>query len=152
MSIYVDDPNPLSLRQLNGTKWWLVLEDYTFRIYMDSNPLTIKVPAGYRYDRSSIPDCLEWIVSKDDLGAIGCLIHDVLYSCDGVFSTGKVTSSWLKWYRFSDVNPPTSCFPERKFSRREADDIFLAVMLKDKIKNWKAEIARLAVVWFARRW
>lgn len=122
---------PLSVRQLHGSKWWLVLEDYRFSVEVRGKVYEVRVPAGYRYDRSSIPWCFEWLISKDSLGCLGCLLHDVLYSSNG------------KWFQTS---------PWRAWTRAEADLAFRLVMIEDKIDLMRAWTAWEAVRVLGRRW
>jgi hypothetical protein len=125
----------LSVRQLNGSRWWLVMEDYSITMYINSVLTTLFIPAGYRYDRATI--WWQGFITKDQLGCIGPLIHDVFCHYHGnVPQTGAA----------STVLESASIFPWRTFTRPEADDIFLAVMLADKIIPWRAQVARVAVM------
>jgi len=131
MKIRVEGPlSSLPLYQLHGTKWWCTLVDYEFTIFIDDVPFVIFVPAGYRYDRSTI--WWEAIINKDSLGCKGALIHDVLCFYHGVL-----------WQVPGPDEP--SCTPFRTFSRIEADRIFYEVMLADHVTPWKAWVAWKAV-------
>jgi len=130
---------PLPVHQLAGTKWWLTLADYMVGLVIDEDLWTITVPAGYRFDRASIPTVAGVLVTKDSLGCVGPLVHDALYGCDGEPEPAM-----------GEYEP--TCDPWRRFTRLEADQVFRAVMLEDNIKPWRARLAYWAVRLFARRW
>jgi hypothetical protein len=132
---------PLCLRQLSGSEWWLNLEEWRLGLIIDEELHVISIPAGYRYNRASIPDALEFIVSKDDCGCPGPLAHDAL--CE---YNGELLGSWSA----HDWEP--SCVPYHRFSPHEAADIFRAVMLEDGVDPDKAGIAYGAVKLFGRHW
>lgn len=139
----------LAVRQLHGSKWFLTLEDYSFRIVVHASsgptsypygmPHIITIPAGYRFDRASIPTVAGIIVTKDSLGCLGPLLHDALYRCDGRLERAPLPNE-------------VKCSPYRYFTRAEADEAFREVMLADHIKPWRARLAYWAVRQFARRW
>lgn len=142
LKISVDAPLPyLMVHQLHGSKWWMTKEDYEYHLTINGMRCVVSVPAGYRYDRSSIPDALGWIVSKDDLGCIAPLLHDVMYDVNGVLGFFTIDK---------DTRP--LCQPFRVFTREEADLCFKEVMLADKVKRWRATVAHWAVSAFGRRW
>ena len=118
---------PLYVHQMAGSKWWLTLYDYTYHLTVDDVPVAVTVPAGYRYDRSSIPDAVAWLVSKDDLGCVAPLLHDYLFARRGATYV-------------------------RTFTRPEANEAFRAVMLADRVRPWRATVAYWAVSLFSRRW
>lgn len=138
--ISVTTPVPwVAVRQLHGSRWWLLLADYTLPVLIDGAEYVMTIPAGYRYDRGSVPDAVAWIVSKDDLGCAGPLVHDALYANEGI--VGSVLSADYP-----------SCHPWRRFTRAEADELFYQVMIADRVKSWRASLAYWAVRLFARRW
>lgn len=138
--ISVISPLPrLPVHQLFGSKWWLLLADYTLPVLIDGAEFVLTIPAGYRYDRGSVPDAVAWIVSKDDLGCAGPLVHDALYVNEGI--VGSVMTADYP-----------ACIPWRSFTRAETDELFHAVMLADKVSSWRARLAWAAVRLFARRW
>jgi len=135
----------LGVHQLHGTRWWLTLDDYRFRIVKHGVTHEILVPAGYRYDRSTIP--WELLISKDQLGCKGALVHDFLYGCKGVVPTRSV----------AELTPSTElgtgwCYPWTVFTREEADELFRVVMLADNVLPWRAWAAWATVRIIARRW
>jgi len=110
------------------------MEDYILTMMVDGVLTVLFIPAGYRYDRATI--WWQGLITKDHLGCIGPLIHDVL-----CFYKGRLPS---RAAALGDVDT-AAITPWRSFTRFEADDIFKAVMLADRVKPWRAEVARFAV-------
>lgn len=54
---------------------WLLLEDWSGRI----NGWSGEIPAGFRYDLSSIPRLLWPLIGPHELSVVAPLIHDWLY-------------------------------------------------------------------------
>lgn len=139
--------SPLYVHQMQGSRWWLTLYDYSVMVWIGDYSFTIFTPAGYRYDRSSIP--WEGVISKDSLGCIAPLIHDALYQCHGS------PASRARYSRIGQTignETHVRCEPERTFTRKEADEIFRAVMLADGVKPWRATVAYWAVRIFGGTW
>lgn len=63
----------------------------------------IRVPVGFETDLASIPKGLRWIISQNEEHREAAVLHDYLYSVGGKFD----------WF---------------SFTRKEADEIFLAAM------------------------
>jgi len=124
----------LSVRQLNGSKWWLVIDDFVVTMLIDSVLTAIYVPAGYRYDRATI--WWQGVITKDHLGCIGPLIHDVLCYYKGNIPNVAIASESVDTANIT---------PWRRFTRPEVDEIFYALMIADRVKPWRAEVARIAV-------
>jgi len=130
----------LPVYQMHGSKWWVTLEDYRLTIAVDGSPHTFYVPAGYRYDRATI--WWQGVITKDHLGCIAPLIHDVLCTFKGKLPDAPIVAT-------STDTPNVA--PYRTFTRPEADNIFKAVMLADRVEPWRAELARFFVS-FGRNW
>ena len=139
------------LEQQSGTCWWIIRRGGVLRVEIDGTVHEIGIPAGYRHNRASIPDVLEWIVSKDDCGTEAPPPHDGMYDEDGklrflapalIRSTGQTASP----------DPLPWCSPRHVFTREEADEIFYQVMVMDTGREFKAKLAWLALRWFGRRW
>lgn len=149
--ISVVSPVPwVAVRQLHGSRWWLLLADYVLSVRIDGAEHVLTIPAGYRYDRGSVPDAVAWIVSKDDLGCAGPLVHDALYGYDG-----KPQEAAPKVFLDGGQQQPRPqpwCEPWRHWTRAEADELFYQVMIADKVSPWRAKLAYWAVRLFARRW
>lgn len=120
----------LPVYQLRGSKWWVVLDDYVFPLELDGEPYDICVPSSYRYDRATI--WWEGLITKDSLGCKGPLVHDVICRYHGNLP-------------LLDSADEPSIEPWRELSREDADQIFLAVMLSDQVRSWKAHMARQLV-------
>jgi len=145
---------PIHIEQQHATKWHVFRADYPIRLMIDGVLHTLIIPAGFRYDKSSIPDAAEiltlhWI-TKDKLGCHAPGGHDGLTRCKGcpfvepplVHSDG----------RQQQANPMPWCVPHRRFTRAEADGIFYQMMLLDEVTPSRALWAWRAVRWFAKRW
>jgi len=144
MILVLDDPLPgLAVRQLNGSQWWLTLQDYEVRLSIDGCPGMVTVPAGYRYNRASIPEATPaWIINRDDLGCVGPLVHDVLYNQRGDMAyppPGTPRERAWSW-------------PIENYTRAQADGIFYALMIRNFVKPWRALLAYQMVRQFGRRW
>jgi hypothetical protein len=92
----------------------------------------IDVPRGFEYDGASVPR-IAWSISglrPDGLIRAPALVHDWLYTK----------------HEFKDITllgyEKTAC------SRKEADDLFLQIMLEAGMKKYRAKIAYWAVRWF----
>jgi hypothetical protein len=112
----------VKVRQIGATKNYEVVEDYTYK----SGAYSITVPKGFIYDRASIPRVFWVLIDKDSLSNVAPLFHDLLYRSGGVLPTNQVS-------------------PYRKFSREEADDLFLELMAKSGVNKWRREAAYQAV-------
>jgi hypothetical protein len=99
---------------------------------MPSLRCTLAVPAGFFYDRSSIPQAAEWLINRDQLGSVAPLCHDV-------------------GYLYAGAPPPGWVIPARTFTRREVDDAFLDLLLFDGASRWRARLAWAAVRTFSGR-
>ncbi|MBS0171541.1 MAG: DUF1353 domain-containing protein [Nitrospira sp.] len=84
---------------------------------------------GFNSDLASIPRLLWAIVSSFELSLIAPIMHDLLYRCGGqvVLPHGEVAPA------------------DRRFGRKDADDLFLELMTRAEIVYWKRRVAYLAV-------
>ncbi len=108
---------------------YVLSEDYTYRFGgLEKDPpgvvtgTLITVPEGFVWDGASAP--IRSSVRKDGLIRAAALIHDYLYR-----NLGRATDSL-------------------SFSRKGADRLFRAIMLKAGMSRWKAGKAYFAVRWF----
>ena len=124
----------LAVYQLNGSRWWFVIDDYVLTMFINGVLTTFFIPSGYRYDRATI--WWQGFITKDHLGCVGPLIHDVLCTYKGNIPNVAIASESIDTAHIS---------PWRSFTRPEADDIFYAVMLSDKVVPWRAFVAHKAV-------
>jgi Protein of unknown function (DUF1353) len=112
----------VDVRQVGVSVNYEVVNDYVY----DSGAYRITAFKGFIYDRSSIPRFFWVIVDKDSLGNVAPLFHDLLYRNGGVLPQHLIS-------------------PHRRFSRREADDLFLEVMTKCGVGRLRRELAYQAV-------
>jgi hypothetical protein len=151
---------PLLVEQQKCTEWWIVRGQSgtggaDFFVDVEVEHLGVKIivrvtlPQGWRYNRASIPDIAEIIVSKDDCGTKAPGPHDAFYGADGVLMDappqvnrdGQQQADPLPW-----------CTPWHRFTRAEADEVFYQIMRLDEVVPWKAKVARWAVRNLGRRW
>lgn len=86
----------------------------------DDGQNRITVPAGTLTNGASSPRFVWTFVSRDDCGEAPTLVHDYLYQVGGIT-------------------------PARTYSRLEADQLFLTMMLGCGVPEWRAEAAYHAV-------
>jgi hypothetical protein len=99
-----------------------VMEDYTY----PAGAYSITAWKDFTYDRASIPRIFWVIIDKDSLTNVAPLFHDLLYRHGGVLPNNRVA-------------------PYRKFTRREADDLFLEIMRKCGVGYFRRMAAYKAV-------
>lgn len=116
----------VKVSQINAGADYVVVEDYTY----DAGAYRLTVPSGFTYDRASIPRVFWVLIDKDSLGNVAPLVHDRLYRSGGVLPESEVS-------------------PYRKFSRKDTDDLFLEVMTKCGVAEWRRVAAYQAVRRFA---
>jgi hypothetical protein len=108
-------------------KVWVLAADYRFL----HDDLEIIIPYGFEFDLSSIPRIIWPIISSFELSIVAPLIHDYFYRYQG---------------------RPVHHNPFRIVSRKEADEIFLEIMRRESVPNWKSNAAFRAVRIFAPRY
>ena len=116
----------VKLIQLGATRNYEVAEDYLY----EPGAYKMTVWKGFVYDRASIPRIFWVLIDKDSLGNVAPLIHDLLY-------------------RYGGAIPQNQLSPYRRFSRKEADDLFLELMTKCGVTKGRREAAYQAVRRFA---
>lgn len=134
MKIEIPTIPSLAVRQLNGSKWWFVMEDYSIELLLDGVSYILFIPAGYRYDRATI--WWQGFITKDQLGCVAALVHDVFCHYKGNIPNVAIALESIDTANIT---------PWRAFSREQADLIFYKVMLADKIKPWRARVAYVFV-------
>jgi len=90
------------------------------------SPVLVIIPRGFRWDLASVPRAVWWLISPNDLGLVGPLVHDWLYRCGGVV-------------------PAPHCEPPRHFSRAAADELLRELMARDGVAGWRRRFAYRAV-------
>lgn len=124
---------------LGTTGLYEVVEDYPyvakrsdFGIPPDSERFelvanfTLQAHNGFVYDRASIPRIFWVIISKDDLSNVPPLFHDLFYANGGVLPKSQVS-------------------PYATFERHEIDHLFLALMRRSGVTEWRCKLAYAAV-------
>lgn len=116
----------VKVKQLAASGEYEVVEDYTYQ----ANDYKITIPKGFVYDRATIPRVFWIIMDKDSLSNVAPLFHDMLYRHGGKL-------------------PQNLVLPYRTFSRDDADRLFLELMTKCGVVNWRSKAAYEAVRNFA---
>ena len=119
-------PPPL-LTYVGGRQWRLEA-DYTYR----DGETTITVPDGFLFDLSSVPRALWWLVAPFELSIAAPLLHDFLYL-------------------HGAAPPADSVEPPRRYTRAEADRVFLTIMRLEGVTAWRRLLGYAAVRLFGRR-
>jgi Protein of unknown function (DUF1353) len=109
------------LTHLGGRQWRLE-QDYAYR----DGTTTITVPAGFRFDLSSVPRVLWWLIAPFELSIAAPLLHDFLYRNRGMPPAGAVE-------------------PPRTYTRSEVDRMFRTIMRKEGVPAWRRAIGYAAV-------
>lgn len=91
---------------------------------------TVTARKGFQFDRASIPRIIWPIISKDDLSNVPPLFHDLLY-------------------RYGGKLPKNNLNPYTRFTRREADNLFVYLMRQSGVTEWRALLAGQAVKRFS---
>jgi hypothetical protein len=113
-----------------GGRHWRLEADYAYR----DGETTITVPAGFRFDLSSVPRAFWWLVAPFELSVAAPLVHDFLYLHAG-------------------APPPGAVEPPRRYSRAAADRVFREIMEAEGVAAWRRVLAYAAVRAFGRaRW
>jgi hypothetical protein len=121
-------PLPPPVLTYIGDDRWRLEADYT---YQDGDH-RITVPAGFEFDLSSVPRAFWSLIAPFELSITAPLLHDFLYQYGG-------------------RPPPGTVEPPRTYTRREADQLFRAVMEREGVPAWRRLPAYAAVRAFGRR-
>lgn len=90
---------------------------------------TLIAPKGYKFDLASVPRPLWAIIAPFDLSTLAPLFHDLIYEFKGNLPSADY------------VHP----HPARRFTQKEADDLFLRLMAAEGVPWWKRNAAYSAV-------
>lgn len=113
---------PVCVTYLADEGEWRLEHDY---VYQDGDT-AILVPGGFRFDLSSVPRILWFMLSSFELGIAAPLLHDFLYRNGGKALNGSIE-------------------PPRTYSRAEVDRMFRAIMEAEGVAVWRRLPAYLAV-------
>jgi hypothetical protein len=117
---------PPLLTWVGGNQWRLEA-DYPYR----DGATTITVPAGFRFDLSSVPRALWWLIAPFELSIAAPLLHDFLYL-------------------HGSLPPAGSVDPPRTYTRADADRIFVEIMQAEGVPAWRRLLGYAAVRLFGR--
>ena len=124
-------------------KVWVVMFEYALELPVtkDRLGLRFKIPQNFEFDLASIPRILWPLVGSFELSLVAPLIHDYFYQFKG--------DGPHHWF-VDDVG----WLPDEDslITRKEADQLFLELMLMEGIPTWKAKAAYYAVRMFGPRW
>jgi hypothetical protein len=87
---------------------------------------TLFARKGYEFDLASVPRPVWPIIAPFELSILAPLFHDLIYEFKGNLPAESVT-------------------PFRTFSRQDADDLFLRLMILERVPRWKRALAYTAV-------
>jgi hypothetical protein len=112
---------PPVLTWVGGNQWRLEA-NYVYR----DGATTITVPAGFRFDLSSVPRALWWLIAPFELSIAAPLLHDFLY--------------------LHGSSPPLgSVDPPRTYTRADADRVFVELMRAEGVPAWRRLLGYAAV-------
>ena len=117
---------------------WLLVEEYRVKLDFEDEMVHFEIPKDFEFDLASVPRILWPLIGSFELSLIAPLIHDYLYQ-----TTGKGS------FHYGETEEGVTF--QRPFTRKEADDIFLDLMLREGVPLWRARSAHRAVRWFAPR-
>ena len=117
--------------------WVLMFEYVTTLELQDDMPIEFRIPQNFEFDLASIPRWIWPLIGSFELSLVAPLIHDYLYQFRGEPVHHR--------HAFHNYFKPV-------LTRAEADQIFLNLMLAEKVTPWKAKAAYRAVRLFATRW
>jgi Protein of unknown function (DUF1353) len=117
-----ESPLPPPVLTYIGDDRWRLEADYT---YQDGEH-RITVPAGFEFDLSSVPRAFWSLIAPFELSITAPLLHDFLYQYGGRPPAGTVE-------------------PPRTYTRRQADQLFRAVMEREGVPAWRRLPAYAAV-------
>lgn len=102
-------------------KVFTLVQDFGWQDYQHGS---LRVRAGYRFNGASVPRPGRFIIDRTECGLLATLYHDALYE-----TKGDLTLYGIGYQR------------KFRFSRKEADVLFLDHMIEDNVKWWKRELA-----------
>lgn len=108
--------------RLPGDGWWITQSDYS----VDTPWGNVLVPVGFRFDIASVPRIFWPLIASFELSLVAPMVHDWIY-----IHAGRISGH-------DDGRP---------WTRKEADDAFLWLMKRARVKPWKA----WAAYWVVRK-
>lgn len=96
---------------------WMTIADFDIQL---PDGRCIHIPAGFVYDKASVPRYVWWYIPRDDKHIIiAALVHDYLYE------TQQIENKWIR--------------------RREADEVFSGIIIQAGMRPTKGKAAHLGV-------
>lgn len=105
-------------------KWSFKLTHSFSMIY---NGYKFHKPVGWLFDMASSPRWLWWFISPLDLGVVGVFIHDVITEHQGHLDGLYIDAC--------------DSISDKRISKKDCDQMFLQVMLAEKVPPFKAYCA-----------
>ena len=90
---------------------------------------TLIAPKGYKFDLASVPRPLWAVIAPFELSTLAPLFHDLIYEFKGRMPAPAY------------INP----YPFRRFVQKDADDLFLRLMVAEGVSRWQRNAAYVAV-------
>ena len=104
--------------------------DNAVRYADDALGCTLIAPKGYKFDLASVPRPLWAIIAPFDLSTLAPLFHDMMYEFRGLLPSADYVSPHPQ---------------PRRFNQKDADDLFLRLMMVEGVPAWKRNAAYVAV-------
>lgn len=114
---------------------WFLREEYS---YEDDKKSTIILDECFSYDLASIPRFFWRIVATHELSAEATLVHDFMYASRGGKRKCVDGKEILGRIEFKET-------PEKFYSRKEADDLFLKMMKDLHVKEYRRFLSYIGV-------
>ena len=112
--------------QVHGRPEWELADEV--RHFDAELGATLIAPKGYKFDLASIPRPLWSLIAPFELSTLAPLFHDLIYEFKGNLPSDNVAP-----------------FPARHFFQKDADDLFLRLMVLEGIPWMKRNAAYVAV-------
>lgn len=114
--------NRIKIAIVNMHYLFALTENFEKEVMLEGKTKTVLVPAGFLTDFASVPEALWFWISPFGKHQEAALIHDCLYGNKGAIQG-----------------------IEKKLTRKEADELFYQIMLKDGVNKNKAKAMKLGV-------
>lgn len=138
------DLAPVWITYSTARKLWILVEEYRVTVGKE----VIAIPQGFEFDLASIPRVFWRLIAPFELSIVAPLVHDYLYA-----NEGRIPDvSMLESMRDSEIPTKAKVHYVLRYTREDADNVFLKLMEKEGIPKLKREAAFRAVRWFGPRW
>lgn len=133
-------PKVTIVPQRGGRTLWQLEEDYFYEWHYLGAHYRFGIPAGFKFDGSSVPRLLRIIADRNRFGVLAPLVHDWLIKQNGIVNVDvyKSVDCVVGWHFLS----------RREFSRRDADRLFFRILRDQGVKprwlrRWAFRLVRL---------